>query len=132
MRGGTRMFAFFEPLFRCEPGEILRLTIFILGGLASLVSVAAALFRLYRRFMPRPPSKKERRVVTAVRAIANELVDVGEYAKAIRLYNATLVLHPNSAETHFRRGLAHLGDGRIENAQADWDRAVEILPTYER
>src|SRR5262245_37889799 len=110
------MNGFLEPLFQCEASDIVRLALLLLGGLASLATVTAALYRLYRWLRPRGPTRVEKRAVRAIRDIANELVASGQPGRAIRLYNATFITHPRSAETYFRRGVAHEADGKMEKA----------------
>jgi tetratricopeptide (TPR) repeat protein len=117
-------------LVRCESGGILRLSMFILGGVASFATIAATIYGLYRRLRPRAPSKKEKQAAMAIRNIGNDLVGNRDYQSAVQLYDVALTLHPRSAETCYRRGLAYKEWGHLQKAETDWLYAIEILPTH--
>ncbi len=63
---------------------------------------------------------------------ARECLDIGDYERAIRLYNAELDRHPRSFEARYGLGLAYYQKAYAQNSSLgeevrDWSRSIEEL-----
>jgi tetratricopeptide (TPR) repeat protein len=55
---------------------------------------------------------------------------LGELEAAVRHYTAAIRLNPRLAMAWYDRGEIHLGEGRLEEARADFEQVVEIEPGH--
>src|SRR5207249_11276221 len=53
----------------------------------------------------------------------------GDYDRAVELYQSSLEMHP-TAEAHTFLGWTYHFQGRIDEAIAEWKRAIEIDPEF--
>jgi tetratricopeptide (TPR) repeat protein len=59
---------------------------------------------------------------------AEALSMMGRYEKALEVFDAAVAARPKDAETLSGRAIARMALGRIENADADWNRQFDLLP----
>jgi tetratricopeptide (TPR) repeat protein len=72
------------------------------------------------KFSPNPE-------ITALRAEA--LAMIGRYDQAVKAFDAAIAEQPSNADFHGGRAIARLALGRLAQADADWRRQLELLPT---
>ena len=63
-------------------------------------------------------------------AQANHAIGVRDLPNAIQLYDQAIILDPQRAEAHYKRGNALKDLGRLEEACSSYDRAISIKPDY--
>src|SRR5262245_59048268 len=117
----------FEGLLRCQPGnEQLHQIVLIVGGLATIATILAAVYRLCRWLANPPP-----RHVGAARALCEEgknRAQVGEVGRALELYDMSIRLNPDAGHVYYLRGLLHERDENLASAIVDWRRSLDRLP----
>jgi tetratricopeptide (TPR) repeat protein len=64
--------------------------------------------------------------VTALKAEAQAML--GRYPQALRAFNTALAARPRDAEIYSGRAIVQLALGRLDAADADWRRQLELLP----
>jgi tetratricopeptide (TPR) repeat protein len=64
--------------------------------------------------------------VTALKAEA--LAMLGRYRAALGAFNTAIAARPKDAEMYSGRAIVHLALGRLDAADADWRRQLELLP----
>jgi tetratricopeptide (TPR) repeat protein len=119
----------FEWLLRCEPGhEQLHLIILALGGLVSLATVIATVYKLWRWWMG--PSGRHKRAARALRIEGKYRAQLNHWARAMDLYDFSIRLNPRAAHVYYLRGELHHTLGNINRAIADWNRCVVRHPQH--
>lgn len=64
--------------------------------------------------------------VKVLRACA--LMTAGKYVQAISALDAVLGAEPDDADALNTRGIAHMANGQVSQANADWSRQFDLLP----
>ena len=70
--------------------------------------------------------KRDLHEVTALKAEA--LAMLGRYGQALSAFDTALAGRPKDAEIYSGRAIVHLALGRLDAADADWRRQLELLP----
>lgn len=60
----------------------------------------------------------------------NSYYHLGRYSEAIESYDLALELNPNNARFYYNRGIARFSANQLEQALADFNKAIEIKPDY--
>lgn len=116
-------------LLGCEPGiPSFRVVAVILGGMASLTTIIAALYQLWRWW--RGPNPTQRRAARALRQQGWYRHRLKHRAIAMELYNYSIKLNPRAGQVYFVRGCLYEELGNLNRAIADWKRCVARLPRH--
>lgn len=73
-------------------------------------------------------SKSDKAIV--LNQTANKLMDAGDPAGAISLYEKALVLAPEDEDLHYNLGIAYAKVGDFPHAEAQYREALRLLPDY--
>lgn len=78
-----------------------------------------------------PESTRARDLLAAAQYdLGTTFLSQGDYERAEKLLNGTLVLKPNDAEAHNNLGIALASMNRLPEAMEHWRRALEIKPGF--
>jgi tetratricopeptide (TPR) repeat protein len=121
--------ALVEGLLSCHPGnEQLHRIVLILGGLASVATIAAAIYRLWRWLLG--PPLAHRHAARALRQQGAYQARFNHSQQAMELYNFSIRLNPRAAEAYYLRGCLKEDLEQINRAIADWKRCLRSHPRH--
>jgi tetratricopeptide (TPR) repeat protein len=116
-------------LLGCDPGTSpFRAIAVILGGMASLTTIVAALYQLWRWWQG--PNPTQRRAARALRQQGWFRHRLKHRTIAMELYNYSIKLNPRAGQVYYVRGCLFEELGNLNRAIADWRRCIAQLPRH--
>jgi tetratricopeptide (TPR) repeat protein len=116
-------------LLGCQEGnELLHRTALVLGACASIATIAAALYRLWRWVFG--PSGRQRRAARALREQGELHARLNHTEQAMELYDFSARMNPGAAHVYFLRGCLKEHLEQINRAIADWKRCLLRHPNH--